>query len=69
MDVSEDRSDNLNDNIEEVFVSVCLEEKSIMIAISTDNVNKIVLFFLLIGLLVFCVYTLIYRTFCCCVII
>ena len=40
-----------------------------MNAISTDNANRIVLVFFLIGLLVFCVYTLTYRPFCCCVLI
>ena len=38
-----------------------------MDAISTDNANKTVLFLLLIGLLVFCIYTLTFRPFSCCV--
>ena len=38
-----------------------------MDAISTDNANKTVLFLLLIGLLVFLIYTLTFRPFFCCV--
>ena len=38
-----------------------------MDAIGTDNANKTVLFLLLIGLLVFCIYTLTFRPFSCCV--
>ena len=38
-----------------------------MDAIGTDNANKTVLFLHLIGLLVFCIYTLTFRPFFCCV--
>ena len=38
-----------------------------MDAISTDNTNKTVLFLLLIGLQVFCIYILTYIPFSCCV--
>ena len=40
-----------------------------MDAIGTDNANKTVLFLLLIGLLVFCIYTLTFRPFSCSVFI
>ena len=40
-----------------------------MNAIGTDNANKTVLFLLLIVLLVFCIYTLTFRPFACCVFI
>ena len=43
MDVKESRSENLNDNNErQIFISVCLQEKSIMDAV-TDNANKTVI--------------------------